>query len=123
MRPLGGKWTIEHVGVAYDYFLCKPRNNSTEMKWAVENGLGQERRFSTNAYGVEFAHLLAACYGHKAQWFFNQWADRDSSGATSYAPWPEPDEFVQLFAALTPWQVQAAQKIRDWLPVKRLHDG
>ena len=45
----------------------------------------------------------------------------DSSGSPSYAPWPEPDEFVQVFAALTPWQVQAAQKIRDWSPLRALH--
>ena len=69
VRATGGPWLAETRGKAFDNMLCKPKDGSPEMHWAVANGLGKHWSFATERYGVAAAHLLASVYGHKAQWF------------------------------------------------------
>ena len=120
VRPLGGEWLARSQGKAFDHMYAAPRHNSSELKWATKNGLGAERRWSVEFYGVEAAHVLASTYAHKAQWFYDQWEARSELALTAYEPYVEPPEFVCLFEHLPPRQLRQAQRIRDWWPLAPL---
>ena len=120
VNPLGGGWLAKTHGLAPDYMHCAPRANSEEAKWGKRNGIGGRRRWSATYYGVEPAHILASTYGHKAQWFFNQWADRDELQLTEYEPYTEPAEFEALFDVLEDGPRKAAERIRAWWPTAPL---
>ena len=118
VRPLGGRWTAAKKGEAFDNMHCAPRANSAELRWAVRNGMGGERRWSVTKYGVAAAHLMASTYANKGQWFFDQQANKGVTGATAYEPYLEPPEFAELEHSLDARQLPAFFKIREWFPTE-----
>ena len=70
-RLLGGKWTGEHKGVAYDSFEASARGLFVRQ-WCSDWHLNREASFAIGVYGEEGGFTLCTAWCHKMQWLFNR---------------------------------------------------
>jgi hypothetical protein len=69
---LGGAWTAEHKGVAYDAF--KGRNTSARGKtWAQRYSVTSTASFSVKMYGERQAQMLVEAWVHRMNEFYRMW--------------------------------------------------
>ena len=58
LRILGGRWTLDHIGVAADAAMAAARGGLASA-WATAHHFPKTRRFNFNKYGREAARMLA----------------------------------------------------------------
>jgi len=66
---LGGKWTLEHRGRAYDAVQGHARGPEA-LDFCRRRALQKSMRFSTADFGLELAHLLARAYVSRMEYAF-----------------------------------------------------
>jgi hypothetical protein len=96
---LGGAWTMEHKGVAFDSYRGQPQFSAAK-DWATSRKLFTTATFSLAKYGQESAVLLVKLWCDKMNHFYEigvakcdgyEYTDAD------VASFVEPPEFVALF--------------------------
>ena len=68
IKPLGGKWTKIHAGVAYDYYHATP-NAVAASDFCDACGIDYPVRFSTNLYGQERSITMARYWCAKMTYY------------------------------------------------------
>jgi hypothetical protein len=70
----GGKWTMQHKGVAYDCVMAKARKGLAE-DMRVNYHLARSSSYSLQAYGEDLALKLAICWCHKHSFLLDKWLE------------------------------------------------
>jgi hypothetical protein len=125
VKVLGGKWTIEHMGIGHDAFKAKAvRIKSEAAKFAYDYGMGKDgARYNVSIYGGDAGALeVAKTWASKAQFFYDVWkAKADASyafTAADCAPWRPSDAFLALLPTLGAAAHLRACQLRDFVPRK-----
>jgi hypothetical protein len=72
-RLLGGRWTAEHVGVAFDCFKAEVRPLAKD--WCILCGLPRQRQYTIATYGEDASQCMAAAWCHRMQWIYDRRPD------------------------------------------------
>lgn len=100
-RLLGGKWTGEHKGIAYDSFEASSRGADVKS-FCLDWGLPREAVFTISVYGEEGSFSLACAWCHRLQWIYDKALEDDgvlhAFGDLDMAPYMEPDDLAALVA-------------------------
>ena len=119
MRVLGGKWTAEHRGRAFDAYAGEA-SAGEPSKWAVQYSMGRSARFDVSLYTAKGASCLAKTWRCKCQYFYDIWlvsgGGRYAYTADDIAGWPEPEEFTELASSYTGRALQRCLWLRDLSP-------
>ena len=109
-RPLMGRWTMEHAGVACDAYQSRAVGEEA-IAFCVHFSLLQPVRFSTLLYGVPGALTCCRFWCSKMTFCFRLWMDSAAEGfpfsEEAMAAWREPVEFEQLVRLVTAPAAQA----------------
>ena len=98
--PRGGKDLIERKGVAFDTVMCAPKRDSLAEQWAKDAGMGAMTSFAVVKFGASAAKVLAGIYGHKCQWYYDQFLAAGRKRPAAWVPYEMPAEFDEILCRL-----------------------
>lgn len=116
---LGGKWTLQHRGVAFDSYRGQASSKAAK-EWAASHHLQASSTFSLAKYGPEICGVLVQCWTDKMNHFYEV-SGRRPAPAFSFseqhaASFGEKEEFSSLFGSAPHAVVQRAQALRELRP-------
>lgn len=96
---LGGAWTQRATGQVVDYVCAKASNEAAET-WCERYGLQKTSRYSLRAYGDRAAGILARCWAHRMQYYFDVFLAKDAMDycytPEDHSSYREPLEIAEL---------------------------
>ena len=117
---LGGKWTMDHLGVPYDAFQGKSASGAASA-WCARFSLPKSGRFSIAAYSEATACIMATAWCGHMQHLYDLWvlADDDSFRYTKDTEqWREPEEFSRVVAGSNGQTLKRCEQIRAIRPTR-----
>lgn len=122
VRPLGGKWTHEHLHVAFDAWQARAVSPDA-TDFLRRYGLQLAMRFDVSLYSNHGALLCANYWVAKMRCFYQLWKDAGCCDSHSFseaekASFREPDEFTELTTfCIVPAAQKRFRQLRELVPV------
>lgn len=116
---LGGKWTMQNRGVAFDSYRGQP-SSKTSKDWAASHNMQTSATFSLAKYGPEVCAIMVQYWTDKMNHYYRvskgQRAPAYQFSEQDLASFVEEDEFASLFGSAPRAVAQRAQALRDLRP-------
>ena len=104
MGPIGGNWTMRHLGMVYDAFKAYAYGRDV-FDFCDMFGLSKAARFNVTLYGDQGAITMSKQWCHKMNWFHEVWRSEGSPRPFHFsdallAEYEEPTEFGRFVLTL-----------------------